>query len=1280
MKRIFNIFLVFSVFNVCSALAAPADGTYSIQSDYFGYGYIGLGANHDSDIELFYVCSYDTPSDEGKWEIAYQSQAGGYTIKNSKTGQYLSFCNTYMSTCKYLTLADSYTGSDQLWVFVEDSYSSGIYSIQSFSNPDYFFNLRTGTMLVGCYAGSFRSSNEMFSLVSQTSGGGEEEDDPSAPFKTTKIVDGKFSDNASWYKIRIRSSKFWQATDNGICLDNQVYADDELSDDYLWCFVKQDEGYRIYNRAYGTTKYLASNSCDDGEYCYMGTAQDYTYTTFYTVENYACDGYNFYSGNSVSCLNDHSGQGWLRYWNSFQSYFDDGSACTFYLTDVSEKIPVDSIVVTTPVPVYLEQDGSIQIETQVFPADASNTTLVWKSSAESVATVSSTGLVTAVAEGTTTITVSAKSDADVSTSFEVIVRGQVTPEPMSDPMLFVHFIDGRIYAFPQTYISDYALTGNTLDINTTWDVKYSYSNVQFADSARIDLPKFTSYKFNNKFNDQLYTDVDAKIDEAGSPVSAIKLKVAQIGKRLTASFKADWDNAEVYIGTTRQYSKVTRQRFDSAKRYIVSASNLRMVVHEDGVNALTLVPFGREVDVTVTFATDKAKAVPIINITTEDGKAITSKTEYKTAYFGIQGNGVFPDMEPVEMQIKGRGNTSWNWAKKPYRLKFPAKVKPFGMTAGKNWNLLSNHLSNSMMTNAIGLKVADMVQTAGANHIIPVDLYLNGEYKGSYNFTEKIGFSNNSLDIEDESCAALLELDSYYDETYKFHSDYYYLPVNIKSPDFSDTEDVISITQQQIQDDFNRLDDKLAYGESDYDKLVDLDMMARFFLVNELVLNRELKHPKSTYLYSEDVSNINYDDASEIDYDETPWIWGPIWDLDWAYGYENSSTYCRRDATMDYFNNGLGSCTSYWQALRYDNDEFKRIYFLHWKDFMENHLDELIEYIQEYYEYAQPSFASNYDTWHVGSRDYAQNAEYAKSWLRERAEYIYNNCIDHYDIPEPDPDPVPLYGDANDDGIITVSDINAVQQYLVDNTPSDFNPTLADANQDSLITISDMVQITNLIASTPATLRSNFSLSAKSLTSHRLSLPSADASLRLSTPTSNLPTLTYGLTLTILEGDYTGLQFDLTLPAGITLTDVVCPFGKVYIKTLTSNLSSPTSKYRLVITSSTPFSIGTNTLRLNLNNETCNLNSALCTSNAKVTISNSILSTSSCQDECLNATSAAISLGEADCIETATPSQPALDGPAYDLTGRKVSIASIETMTSITPRVVIQNGRKLLVK
>ena len=60
-------------------------------------------------------------------------------------------------------------------------------------------------------------------------------------------------------------------------------------------------------------------------------------------------------------------------------------------------------------------------------------------------------------------------------------------------------------------------------------------------------------------------------------------------------------------------------------------------------------------------------------------------------------------------------------------------------------------------------------------------------------------------------------------------------------------------------------------------------------------------------------------------------------------------------------------------------------------EFMESgKLDELIEYCDDYFEYARPSLEHNNSQWGDGS-NYQTHTNNAKSWLRKRANYIYNN-------------------------------------------------------------------------------------------------------------------------------------------------------------------------------------------------------------------------------------------------------------------------------------------------
>ena len=393
-------------------------------------------------------------------------------------------------------------------------------------------------------------------------------------------------------------------------------------------------------------------------------------------------------------------------------------------------------------------------------------------------------------------------------------------------------------------------------------------------------------------------------------------------------------------------------------------------------------PFGTHYTVSVDWPTDRSVNVPTIYITTDIGRRPYDKVTYLSGTFRIDGAGVFPDMEETTMQIKGRGNSSWagEWGKSPYRLKFDSKVKPFGMTKGKSWVLLANRINGSMMTNAIGMKVAQLAGAAGANHIVPVELYINGEYCGSYNFTEKTGFHNNSIDLEDDTYAALLELDTYTDETI-YYSRYYSVPVKYHEPDFEDPETVTPLTPSDIMADFNEMLGAARNGE-DICRWVEVDTFSAFYLTNEYIMNQELFHPKSTFLYKEVVG-----DPSSL------WKFGPVWDLDWSFGHEMNGGYFTTGDTSDYLSAKTMENNSMWRALRRAGETLDRAYYKAWTRFLRRGgVEEMVDFCQEYYDYANPSFLNNGDYY-----NYSRQVGQAQSWLKRRAEYIYSQ-LNTYDL------------------------------------------------------------------------------------------------------------------------------------------------------------------------------------------------------------------------------------------------------------------------------------------
>ena len=185
-----------------------------------------------------------------------------------------------------------------------------------------------------------------------------------------------------------------------------------------------------------------------------------------------------------------------------------------------------------------------------------------------------------------------------------------------------------------------------------------------------------------------------------------------IGKTLRPSFQLD-DDVQAFIGDSLQQSKRTRVRFDKDIIYTVARRGYTILRRTIG-GTYKVMPYGREVKVQVDFATDHSTGdyqVPTVYVTTDDGTPITSKSYYWDGKVRIDGAGVFPDLPETPMQIKGRGNSSWTTSgKAPYHMKFETALKVLGLKKGKHWNLIANAQNRSMTSNAVAMKMAQLVE------------------------------------------------------------------------------------------------------------------------------------------------------------------------------------------------------------------------------------------------------------------------------------------------------------------------------------------------------------------------------------------------------------------------------------------------------------------------------------------------------------------------------------------------------------------------------------------
>lgn len=320
-----------------------------------------------------------------------------------------------------------------------------------------------------------------------------------------------------------------------------------------------------------------------------------------------------------------------------------------------------------------------------------------------------------------------------------------------------------------------------------------------------------------------------------------------------------FEGKSVTLNKIPQISGETAQDFNSPLTYFITA--------EDGSTKSYVVIF--EVD------------IPTLQINTNN-VPVDSKEEYVNGTLKITGN-IPPSFSyDGKMKIKGRGNSTWGMAKKPFKIKLEVESPLLGMNSDKTWVLLANYADKTMMRNAIGFELSRRLDLAFTPESQFVDLMLNNQYQGTYQLVEQVEVAPHKINIEkqDKNATALPQIaGGYLLEVDGFASNeplYFYtpkrMPITVHYPDAEEisSEQVTYITQ--YVNDFEKalFADDFSDPVNGYRKYFDVDAYINYYLVNEIIGNSDVFW--STYLYKTRNGKIQA---------------GPVWDFDIAGNNDN---------------------------------------------------------------------------------------------------------------------------------------------------------------------------------------------------------------------------------------------------------------------------------------------------------------------------------------------------------------------------------------------------------
>ncbi len=414
------------------------------------------------------------------------------------------------------------------------------------------------------------------------------------------------------------------------------------------------------------------------------------------------------------------------------------------------------------------------------------------------------------------------------------------------------------------------------------------------------------------------------------------------------------------------------------KTYDLRMSHEIVLTDSDGVSATyTLEPYRL------------SYGVPVMQIYTDGGANIESKTEYVEATLYIDG-------KEYQMKIRGRGNASWTqFAKKSYRIKLNSGASLFGLPQNRDWVLTSNYADKTLIRNQVAHRIAatlDGLEFTSTH--ISVNLYLNGEYLGVYTFADKIEEGKGRLDFspkEDDTPSSfggmdigfLCEIGWDFDAENIYNRDYFdankVVRIYVKepkievanSPEFTYVKGYILAMEQAIV---------TNNGWEDY---IDIDSWVDWFILTELTFNTESAFYRSCYMWKREGGKL---------------MLGPVWDFDMAFGnhYGDISGYngwCTTESTYEYISEN-------WMNYLLSYEKFTSAVKERWNEVKETLLEVALDSIDSCSAALDGSEQQNFIrwpimTWRIGAgsvdpavyNTYAKQVEYLRNFVNQR--YLY---------------------------------------------------------------------------------------------------------------------------------------------------------------------------------------------------------------------------------------------------------------------------------------------------
>ena len=320
--------------------------------------------------------------------------------------------------------------------------------------------------------------------------------------------------------------------------------------------------------------------------------------------------------------------------------------------------------------------------------------------------------------------------------------------------------------------------------------------------------------------------------------------------------------------------------------------------------------------------------------------------------------------------IKGRGNTTWNWEKKPYQIQFDEEIELLGLGKSDKYILLANYVDESLLRTDIAFYIASKIDMQYTPKGTWVNLYIDGKYLGVYYITNKIEISSGSVDLKDDF-GIIVELDNnnYYENEY-YITNTYEDHLVIKDINKKENKDE---TISTFMDKYNLLEK--AVEVHDWNKIleiIDIESLAKHHIVYEVTWNADA-YKSSFFMYMNGKNDKIH--------------FGPIWDFDRTYNNDvNNKVPNIIIKVPSEVKNGRYDKYSEMMFELVHFPEFKNVMKTEWNKHMKNELNDILDRLKSKSKLLEKDANRNIKTW-----NYKHTYEEYTNELLERVKTAYNS-------------------------------------------------------------------------------------------------------------------------------------------------------------------------------------------------------------------------------------------------------------------------------------------------